>query len=134
MALDLADRWKFAAVGLRDIENIRRAKAVNRIERFIGGHFVSDGLAPHQWHENDDSFFSFPDESSELLPRTESRNMTCRRPLQGDEHHVVQAVPMKAAHGREVVVQRLAVTSVERSSEFLDGTGCHLFELFKIHF
>jgi len=90
-------------------------------------------LRPHHRRKDEDSFLSLAHNASQLLPGMKSRHMGSHRFLQRDEHHIVQAVAVKASYRSKIAFQVFALPGIERGGQRLNRVGRELFHVLGFH-
>jgi hypothetical protein len=97
IALDGSDVRKFLAFCLAVIED--RAPAKSQQQAFRRSVLAFGCFSrPNHGCQNEDAFFSLANVTPQFVPGMKASDMCSRRLLQRDEHYVVKAVAMEAAH------------------------------------
>jgi hypothetical protein len=129
IALNGANRRQFLAVGLGDVEHIGCAEASHG-GRTFSRFFVLFFFPAKHGRQNHDPLLSLLDVTAQLIPGAESGDMTGVGFLRSDEHHIVQAVAMKAADSLEIAGKSLAVALLQRIDKLLGGLLGEFLDLF----
>src|SRR5580700_779528 len=128
VAVDFGQCWKVFAFGLSDVKNVDGTESVQRpltlscwvFTSLVGRYILRTSSSDHR-SENENAFFSTPDEAAKRSPSTISGNVRSIWLLPRNEHDVAEAVVAKLGHCSEVCGEDFSVTGLQRSDEEIYG-------------
>src|SRR5271165_4882481 len=120
VAIDFGQRWEVFAFGLSDVKNVDGTEAVQRLLTLscclftsLVGRYILRTLSSDHWSENENAFFSTPDEAAKRSPSAVSGNVSSIWLLSRNEHDVAEAVAAKLGHCSEICGKDFTVTGLQ---------------------
>ena len=124
VAIDFGQCWKVFAFGLSDVKNVDGPKSVQRpltlscclFTSLVVRYILRISFSDHRG-ENENAFFSTPDEAAKRSPSAVSGNVRGIWLLPRNEHDVAEAVVAKLGYCSEICGKDFTVTGLQRSDE-----------------
>jgi hypothetical protein len=128
VAVDFGQCWEFLAFRLADVKNVDGPESIQRpltlsccVFTSLVGRYILRASSSNHWGENENAFFTTPDEAAKRSPSAVSGNVNSVWLLPRNEHDVAEAVGVKLRYCSEVCGEDFTVTGLQRCDEEIDG-------------